>query len=95
MSNVVKLEEKKIDKDKGLGVFEKYLALWVAICMIIGIILSQVVPTISETIDSWQISGISIPIGICLFLMMYPAMLNLKTSEIKKLTKAPKPVIIF
>ncbi|MHA1542281.1 MAG: ACR3 family arsenite efflux transporter [Candidatus Hodarchaeales archaeon] len=94
MSNVVKLEEKKIDKDKGLGVFEKYLALWVAICMIIGIILSQVVPTISETIDSWQISGISIPIGICLFLMMYPAMLNLKTSEIKKLTKAPKPVIL-
>ncbi|MHA2316874.1 MAG: ACR3 family arsenite efflux transporter [Candidatus Hodarchaeales archaeon] len=94
MSNVVKLEEKKIDKDKGLGVFEKYLALWVAICMIIGIILSQIVPTISETIDSWQISGISIPIGICLFLMMYPAMLNLKTSEIKKLTKAPKPIIL-
>ncbi|MHA2278927.1 MAG: arsenic resistance protein, partial [Candidatus Kariarchaeaceae archaeon] len=94
MSNVVKLEEKKIDKDEGLGVFEKYLALWVAICMIIGIILSQIMPTISETIDSWQISGISIPIGICLFLMMYPAMLNLKTSEIKKLTKAPKPIIL-
>ncbi len=79
---------------KGLGAFEKFLALWVTICMIIGIILSQVVPTISETLDSWQISGISIPIGICLFLMMYPAMLNLNASEVKKLTQAPKPIVL-
>lgn len=82
------------DEDGGLGFFEKFLALWVAICMIFGIILSQVIPTISETIESWQIARISIPIGICLFLMMYPAMLNLNPSEIKKLTRAPKPVIL-
>jgi ACR3 family arsenite transporter len=94
MSNELKTEEIIVDKEGGLGIFEKFLALWVAICMLIGIILSQIVPAISETIDSWQISGISIPIGICLFLMMYPAMLNLKTSEIKKLTKAPKPIIL-
>ena len=81
-------------KAKGLNVFEKFLAIWVAMCMIIGIVLSQVIPTISETIDSWQISGISIPIGICLFLMMYPAMLNLSTSEVRKLTQAPKPIVL-
>ncbi|MHA1237073.1 MAG: arsenic resistance protein, partial [Candidatus Hodarchaeales archaeon] len=94
MSSELKFEEKNIDKEGGLGIFEKFLALWVAVCMLIGIILSQIVPAISETIDSWQINGISIPIGICLFLMMYPAMLNLKTSELKKLTKAPKPIIL-
>ncbi len=74
--------------------FEKYLALWVALCMILGVVLSQTVPGISEAIDSWQISGISVPIGICLFLMMYPAMLNLQVSELKKLRDNPKPILL-
>ena len=65
--------------------FEKYLAIWVALCMGVGIVLSQTIPGIGETIDSWQIRGISVPIGICLFLMMYPAMLNLQVSELMRL----------
>ena len=74
--------------------FEKYLALWVALCMAVGVLLSQTVPGIGETIDSWQIRGISIPIGICLFLMMYPALLNLQLSELKKLKDNPKPILM-
>ena len=74
--------------------FEKYLAVWVALCMLVGVILSQSVPGVSEAIDSWQIRGVSIPIGICLFLMMYPAMLNLRTSELKKLKDNPKPITL-
>ncbi len=74
--------------------FEKYLALWVALCMLIGIALSQTTPEVSEAIDSWQIRGISIPIGICLFLMMYPAMLNLRISELKKLRRNPRPLLL-
>jgi ACR3 family arsenite transporter len=74
--------------------FEKYLALWVALCMVAGIILSQTVPGIGETINSWQIRGVSIPIGICLFLMMYPALLNLQLSELKKLRRNPKPILL-
>jgi ACR3 family arsenite transporter len=77
-----------------MSTFEKYLAIWVALCMAAGIILSQTVPGISETIDSWQIRGISIPIGICLFLMMYPALLNLQVSELKKLRRNPKPILL-
>lgn len=74
--------------------FEKYLFVWVALCMGVGLLLSQTIPGIGETINSWQIRGISIPIGICLFLMMYPALLNLQISEIKKLRKSPKPVFL-
>jgi ACR3 family arsenite transporter len=62
--------------------------------MVAGIILSQTVPGIGETIDSWQIRGISIPIGICLFLMMYPALLNLQVAELKKLGRNPKPILL-
>jgi ACR3 family arsenite transporter len=74
--------------------FEKYLALWVALCMVVGVVLSQTVPGISEAINSWQVRGISIPIGICLFLMMYPALLNLQLSELKKLRDNPRPILM-
>ncbi|MFX1322875.1 MAG: arsenic resistance protein [Promethearchaeota archaeon] len=89
--NVSKIQEEKLKK---ISFFEKFLPLWVALCIIIGIVLSQIIPGISEAIDSLQIGGISIPIGICLFLMMYPAMLNLQASELKKLGKNPKPIIL-
>ncbi|MCP4540529.1 MAG: ACR3 family arsenite efflux transporter [Chloroflexi bacterium] len=89
-------DEKSIKKqgDKTMNKFEKYLALWVALCMLAGVGLSQTVPGIGKAIDSWQIRGISIPIGICLFLMMYPALLNLQVSELKKLRDNPKPVML-
>lgn len=74
--------------------FEKYLAVWVALCMVLGLLLSIFVPGIGETINSWQIRGISIPIGICLFLMMYPALLNFQVSELKKLRDNPKPILL-
>lgn len=74
--------------------FEKYLAVWVALCMLAGIVLSQTVPGISEAINSWQVRGISIPIGVCLFLMMYPALLNLQMAELKKLGRNPRPILL-
>ena len=77
-----------------LGNFEKYLALWVLLCMFIGLFLSQFLPELSIAINDLQFAGISIPIGICLFLMMYPALLNLQLSELKKLAKNPKPIIL-
>lgn len=77
-----------------LGFFEKYLAVWVALCMAVGLLLSQYLPGLSQAIDSWQVRGISIPIGICLFLMMYPALLNLQLEELRKLARNPKPIIL-
>ncbi|MCJ7817619.1 ACR3 family arsenite efflux transporter [Candidatus Thorarchaeota archaeon] len=88
------MSESQTTEDKHLSLFEKYLPLWVAVCMLAGIFLSQVVPFIGEAIDSMQFGGISIPIGIFLFLMMYPAMLNIQTSELRKLRRAPKPIIL-
>ncbi|MHA1532985.1 MAG: arsenic resistance protein [Candidatus Heimdallarchaeota archaeon] len=88
-------------EERKLGFFEKFLALWVVLCMGIGILLSRYVPIIGETLnnlnllEAWRDGiGINIPIGICLFFMMYPAMLNLQFKEVKKLGKNPLPIII-
>jgi ACR3 family arsenite transporter len=80
--------------EKTLSTFEKYLAVWVAVCMIIGLVLSQTIPGLSQALNNWQIRGISIPIGICLFLMMYPALLNLQLEELRKLMRNPKPIFL-
>jgi ACR3 family arsenite transporter len=83
-----------IEKPKTLDTFEKLLPLWVAICMAIGLILSVALPELGTAIGNLTVQGINIPIGICLFLMMYPALLNLQVSELKKVVKHPKPIAI-
>jgi ACR3 family arsenite transporter len=62
--------------------------------MVLGLLLSQYFPALSIAINDLQISGISIPIGICLFLMMYPAFLNFQVSELKKILHHPKPILV-
>ena len=77
-----------------MSTFERYLAVWVALCMVAGVVLSQTIPGVGAAIDSWQIRGISVPIGICLFLMMYPALLNLRVDELRRLRENPKPILL-
>ncbi|MFB0522873.1 MAG: ACR3 family arsenite efflux transporter [Candidatus Bathyarchaeia archaeon] len=83
-----------VEDGRKLGVFEKYLAAWIVLCILLGLLLARYFPVLSITINNMQIAGISIPIGICLFLMMYPALLNLQLEELKKLFHNPKPIII-
>jgi ACR3 family arsenite transporter len=94
--------EKIVDqREHKLGFFEKFLALWVVICMGIGILIARYLPIVGETLNNWNLFetwrggiGINIPIGICLFFMMYPAMLNLQLKEVKKLGRNPLPIIL-
>jgi len=82
------------EKGRTISFFERYLTVWVALCIGIGIVFSQVIPGISKAINSFSIGQISVPIGIFLFLMMYPAMLNIQGSELRKLGKDPKPILL-
>ncbi len=81
------------ERGSALGLFDRYLAVWIGICMVVGLALSQLFPDLSLAIDALKIGGISVPIGICLFLMMYPALLNLQLSELRKLMINPKPIL--
>jgi ACR3 family arsenite transporter len=76
-----------------LGTFEKYLVLWIPLCMAAGAGLSRYT-TIGESIEALSIRGISVPIGLCLFFMMYPAVLNLRGSELRKLKDTPRPILL-
>ncbi|UCG60265.1 MAG: ACR3 family arsenite efflux transporter [Phycisphaerales bacterium] len=84
-------------KGKGLSVFEKYLSLWVLLCIAAGIVLGKVWPEFVRWLDGLaiyvnQAPVVSIPIAICLFFMMYPIMVKIDFAEVLKAGKSIRPV---
>lgn len=77
-----------------LSFFEKYLTLWVALCILVGIALGRIFPGVAQTLDSLSVYNVSIPIAICLFFMMYPIMVKIDFSQAKKAARSPKPVLL-
>jgi ACR3 family arsenite transporter len=81
------------------SIFERYLTLWVGLCIIGGIVLGKVAPDLARTLDGMSIvvNGapvVSIPIAICLFLMMYPIMVKIDFASVVKAGKSGKPVLL-
>ena len=81
-------------KGKGLGVFERYLTIWVAACIVIGISIGQLLPIIPETLNKFEYYNVSIPVAILIWLMIYPMMLKIDFSSILNATKKPKGLIV-
>ena len=81
-------------EERGLGVWEKYLTLWVALCIAAGTLLGRAFPGISDTLAELEVAHISIPIAICLFAMIYPIMVQISFEEIKKASRSPRPIIL-
>ena len=82
---------------KGLSVFEKYLTVWVILCILGGIVLGKVAPGFAKALDGLAIyvgdaPVVSIPIAVCLFFMMYPIMVKIDFAEVLKAGKSIKPV---
>ena len=84
---------------KGLSGFERYLSVWVILCIIAGIILGKTAPGFAAYLDGLAIyvneaPVVSIPIAICLFFMMYPIMVKIDFAEVIKAGKSGKPVLL-
>jgi ACR3 family arsenite transporter len=82
---------------KGLGFFEKYLTVWVILCIVGGIVLGKFAPGFARFLDGLSITVdqapvVSIPIAVCLFLMMYPIMVKIDFGKVLKAGKSIKPV---
>ena len=88
-----------IKEEKRLGFFEKYLTLWVILCILAGIVLGRVAPGVARYLDGLALyvgdaPVVSIPIAICLFFMMYPIMVKIDFGEVLKAGKNAKPVFL-
>ena len=74
--------------------FEKYLTLWVALCIVAGIAVGQLLPTIPETFGRWEYANVSIPIAVLIWLMIYPMMLKVDFQSVRNVARQPKGIIV-
>ena len=78
----------------GINFFQKYLTVWVILCMVIGILIGKFIPIIPEVLGKLEIAGISIPIAILIWIMIYPMMLKVDFQSVKQVGKNPKGLIV-
>jgi ACR3 family arsenite transporter len=89
-----------LNNDRKMGsIFERFLSLWVMLCIIAGILLGKIAPGVAQYLDGLAIyvkgaPVVSIPIAICLFFMMYPIMVKIDFGEVIKAGKSGKPVFL-
>ena len=77
-----------------MAFFEKYLTVWVALCIVTGVLIGRFIPAIPSTLSKFEYANVSIPIAILIWLMIYPMMLKVDFTSIKKHIKAPKGLTI-
>ena len=83
-----------MEKKQRIGFFEKYLTIWVALCIIIGIAVGQWLPAIPQTLSKFEYANVSIPVAILIWLMIYPMMLKVDFQSVKNVGKRPKGIIV-
>ncbi len=82
------------EQQAGMSFFERYLTVWVALCMVVGIIISEYAPSIPDLLSQWEYAKISIPIAVLIWVMIYPMMLKVDFQSIRNVGKEPKGLFV-
>ncbi len=81
-------------KLEGIRFFEQYLTLWVALCMVLGVLIGKFIPSIPEFLGKFEYANVSIPIAILIWIMIYPMMMKVDFKSIKFVGKNPKGLFV-
>lgn len=81
-------------EEKRLNLFERYLSIWVAACIAVGILLGKLFPGVFSALSQMEISHVNLPIAVLIWLMIYPMMLKIDFGAIHKVGEHPKGLLI-
>ncbi len=81
-------------KSSGIGFFEKYLTIWVILCMVAGVLIGRFLPGVPAFLGKFEYANVSIPIAILIWLMIYPMMLKVDFQSIRDVGKNPKGLFV-
>ncbi len=81
-------------KTQGIGFFEKYLTIWVLLCMAAGILIGKFLPGIPAVLEKLQYAGQNLPIAVLIWVMIYPMMMKIDFQSIKNVGKHPSGILI-
>ena len=84
----------KKEQAEGIGFFEKYLSIWVLLCMAIGVLIGVYLPGIPKLLSRFEYANVSIPVAILIWLMIYPMMLKIDFESIKQVGQNPQGLIV-
>jgi ACR3 family arsenite transporter len=82
------------EKTQGIGFFEKYLTVWVLLCMAAGILIGKFLPEIPTILEKIKYAQQNIPIAILIWIMIYPMMMKIDFQSIKNVGKHPLGIVI-
>jgi len=79
-----------MNDDRRISFFDKYLTVWVFLCMVIGVLIGKYIPAFPEFLGKFEVSNVSIPIAVLIWLMIYPMMMKVNFTSIIKVKENPK-----
>ena len=79
---------------KEISFFDKYLSVWVILCIIAGVAIGKFLPSIPNTLSRFEYANVSIPVAVLIWLMIYPMMLKVDFASIVNATKKPKGLTV-
>ena len=79
---------------KRLDVFERYLSLWVALCIVAGIVIGQMMPRLVAALSRMEVHHVNLPIAVLIWLMIYPMMLPIDFAALRGVGRRPKGLLI-
>lgn len=82
------------DQKQEIGVFQRYLSLWVILCMAVGVLIGKFLPGVPAFLNRFEYANVSIPIAILIWLMIYPMMLKVDFQSIRDVGKNPKGLFV-
>ena len=81
-------------EDRGISFFEKYLTIWVALCMVGGILIGRFLPAIPEFLGKLEYANVSIPVAVLIWIMIYPMMMKVDFKSVKHVRDNPQGLFI-
>lgn len=84
----------KRERNTGISFFQRYLTVWVIICMALGILIGKYLPGIPEFLNQFEYAKVSIPMAILIWLMIYPMMMKVDFQSIRNVGKNPKGLFV-
>lgn len=81
-------------QQKKIAFFEKYLSLWVALCIGAGILIGNLAGNTMQVVSNWEIYEVNLPIAVLIWMMIYPMMLQIDFSSIRRIGRRPTGIVL-
>ena len=84
----------KKENNPGISFFQRYLTVWVFLCMVVGVLLGHFIPALPSFLNRFEYARVSIPMAVLIWVMIYPMMLKVDFQSVRNVGKNPKGLFV-